>query len=107
MYVPKLFGRDLPSIVGWAEKLIVFLEDFSTASSGEVTAETAGFARLFYGTEVPSGWVKLDGSLLFISEAEELFNLIGLTFDPSPPANMFRLPPAPSGIAGAIWIVKK
>lgn len=109
--IPKLWTSDLDGAVKWIREFIAQqnVGGGLTQVEGEaapVTSESAGMARVWLGVTVPTGWLPLDGSYIFITEAPDLYAEIGLTYDPAPPANMFKLPPAPSALASGAWIIK-
>lgn len=109
--IPKLWTEDLPGVLKWVREFIAqqaLLQ--GQAVEGEaaaVSSESAGMTRVWLGSTVPEGWLLLDGSLVFVTEAPDLYALIGLSYDLTPPPNMFRLPPAPSVLASGLWIIKR
>ena len=105
MSIPQLWSEDLPGVVAWIKKFIAqdklagVVDETSVAPLGSI-----GQAQLWFSAILPDGYHALDGTLIFITEAPDLFNLIGFAYDPTPPAGMFRLPnmPSPTGT----WIIR-
>lgn len=120
MLLPKLFTRDLNGVLSWIDSFIAWAErgGFSEVSADATgaavvassqTADTfqPGHAIVWLGDTVPSDWVEADGTLIFITSAPNLYDVIGLRYDASPPANMFRLPEWDPPGTGAKWILKR
>lgn len=107
MRMPKLWGDDLGSLVKWAREIISVFERQEFLGEASTLLSSPGMVSLWTGQDLPSGYIRVDGSLVFISEAPLLFAEIGLRFDPTPPANMFRLPPEPVAVPNCIWVTIK
>lgn len=111
MRLPSLWTQDETGLLKWVQETIVFfsqLDSLEGESAEEpVTSESAGMTRVWLGSFVPVGWVRMDGTQIFITEAPDLFEVIGYTYNPTPLANMFQLPPAPTALAAGIWIIKR
>lgn len=105
MNMPQLWSEDLAGVVAWVKKFIaqdkiaIGGEESSSAPLGSI-----GQSQLWFSAILPDGYHALDGTLIFITEAPDLYNLLGLAYDPTPPAGMFRLPnmPSPTGT----WIIR-
>lgn len=106
---PQLWSRDLDGLIRWVEEVLANVaqnpqEESEASPTAGSDADLAGTAKLWYGAEPPKGWTWLNGTYLFVSEAPDLFSVVGYNFDPAPPPNMFKLPPAPTG---APWIIRR
>jgi hypothetical protein len=108
--IPKLWSEDVAGCVKWIKEFLAQQALGGTTETTEdgapVTSESVGMARVWLGPDVPSGWLALDGSYVFISEAEALYQLLG-NAGGAPPAGMFKLPDAPSALASGQWIIKR
>lgn len=108
MRLPQLWSRDEAGLLKWvSETIALFNNQISSdeVNGAPVSSESAGMTRVWLGATPPSGWLKLDGTYVWITEAQDLYDTIG-SAGASPP-NMFKLPAAPSALASGMWIVKK
>lgn len=103
--IPQLWGEDLPAVLKWIREFLVWQGKAQGVSETVGSAESVGTARVYFGSSVPDGWLALDGSYVFITEAPDLFALLGPT--PGSPPNMFKLPDTPSALASGLWIIKR
>lgn len=107
---PQLWGEDLPSVVKWIRETVanagrteVGLTEETTAA---VSSESIGMARVWLGTDVPTGWLEMDATLVFIDQYPDLYAVLGADPGPSGFENMFYLPPAPTALTAGTWIIK-
>lgn len=104
--MPQLRGEDIADAIRWIKEFIAQKK----LSGDTVASETApvgsiGQTQVWFSVLLPEGWVKLDGSLLFVTEAPDLYALIGNADGPPVPEGMFRLPTMPPLLGGA-WIIR-
>lgn len=100
--MPKLFTNDLPGVLDWIKKYIA--QEEQRTDMEPISA--VGTRAFYYGTTPPDGWLLVNGAYVDRTTYAALYNVVGLAFDASPPAGMFKLPPAPTPESGGIWIIK-
>lgn len=109
--LPKFFGSDLPALVDWAERLIVYFEQ-------EVNEELALATPVGLiadwpvpnPTEAPQGWLLCEGQVVAIATYPGLYATLGTTFNTGGEgAGNFRLPAITvtlSGVASCKRIIR-
>lgn len=106
--IPQLMSRDP---LEWIARFIAWWttqhsRDTSGSNSTTSSAISTGQFLAVVGS-APDGFLPADHSLVFINQYPELYAVVGLTFDPSPPAGSFRLPPAPTALpTGLTWTIR-
>jgi hypothetical protein len=105
--IPQIMSRDP---LEWIARFIVWWKtnnSLPTSGSNSTTSSAISTGQfLLVAGSVPDGFLAADNSLVFITEYPDLYNVIGLDFDASPPGGSFRLPPAPAAPTGLTWTIR-
>lgn len=99
--LPKLYAQDLPSLLDWAARIIVFFEQEAETETVAAPPVGAMMDLASPGATAPEGWFLADGTAYAEASYPELFAVLGTTFNTGgEPADTFRVPVATVTIAG-------
>jgi hypothetical protein len=106
MTMPQLWSEDLPGVVRWIKAFLASPSEPTESAADTATYWAAGDVKLRVG-DVEDGWLETNGAYAYRDEDAALFAAIGLVYEPSAGALVFRLPNYAAPDAHSKWVIKR